>query len=183
MAKMENLLRAPPEKQIQQAKQVTCIEHLLNHCSIDSGSRNVDTYPENDKHRQGKYHFLTQLRNSKHIGQSSQHLNHLDFSTGRLILAIAALVKPCALTVKALSISPLPRTFRAIMNLFDNPDFHQNYQIDHFTGFPKPLSEPTLTSANCRANLLQKPRFGSLRYNGFCPPSNPGRLPPPERAP
>ena len=44
------------------------------------------------------------------------------------------------------------------------------------------LRSRKLTTAHSTRKIFVKPRFGTRRFRGICPPSNPGRLPPPDRA-
>src|SRR5688572_15640323 len=85
----------------------------------------------------------------------------------------ALALKRCARTVRALVNSPSPSTFTPSASFLMMPCLSR---ISGVTMVPasKASSLPTLTSANSfLKRALVKPRFGTRRWSGIWPPSNP----------
>src|SRR5690606_19977445 len=98
-----------------------------------------------------------------------------------LILATAALLKAWARTVRGRVSSPSPST---LMPFFASRTIRVSSSSSGVTTVPASnrLSTSTLIAAGAlRKRALLKPRLGSRRMSGVCPPSKPGPLVPPER--
>src|SRR5690625_922752 len=99
------------------------------------------------------------------------------------IFAAAALLKAWARTVSGRVSSPPPNTLIPSLALRITRVSSNNSGVTTVSASNRSSSD-TFSVAYARANrALLKPRFGNRRCNGVCPPSKPGPLPPPERAP
>src|SRR6185437_7794430 len=153
------------------------IEKLPQQRRIDSGRGHERADAIDAQQREGKEHTSAQVRRAENITNRFGQLLHRRtsaFPPARSIFSRADLLNLCARTVSATFNSPSPRIFTPsrIARTMPCPESRSGVTVSPAANTFKPS---TFTTANSLPNGLVKPRFGSRRWSGIWPPSNPAR--------
>src|SRR5690606_5164787 len=153
----------------------------LHRLTVGVGNGNVAADPEHDAHHQGEKNPAAKVLHLEDIAQSLKHQSTSVAPPAAAIFSSAVRENLCAFTVSFTERSPSPSTFNPSFRFFTMPFSFRSSGVTTVPSSNRLRSFTLITAYSLRFGLV-KPRFGKRRYSGFCPPSKPGRTPPPARA-
>src|SRR6185503_392064 len=122
---------------------------------------------------QREQHAVAQIRDGEDVLQAVVHGSCSVAPPAAAIFSAAFPLNRCARTVSALSISPRPSTFSRAPAPLTSRCSASSSAVTTVPASNRAPSVSRLTTSYSTRNGLWKPRFGTRRCSGICPPSKP----------
>src|SRR5208337_1946454 len=138
---------------------------------IDPRSRDVAANAIHRQQAEREQHALAKVGNAEDVRQLFEHYcKTSNLPPALTIFSCADLENLCAYTVIAVVSSPLPRILTGALPS-TTPAFFSTSGVISVS--PSAARRSRFTTSYSSRKMFVKPRFGTRRCNGICPPSNP----------